>query len=313
MFLAGHTLGTPHMTVPEALRLFADVGLTGAEVIYQNGYLSGLPEGDLAEAERVRAAADAVGIRIVALTPYVTGINSVDDEERARDVARLKASVDSANVVGANRIRIYAGSWTDAPTATGPNWQSLVESLREIGDYASSRGVIACVENHFNTMTVSAEWTARLCREVDSPGVGAIYDQANLTFSHCESPDVAIALQAPWIRHVHVKDLVFTDPSRPFVASETFQVAENERAIRSRVVGDGILDWVSITKELDRIGYDGALSFEYEYRWHAQDLPDPAIGLRRSVELLGPVLEQLEAERSSIRATGAIAAQEERS
>ena len=312
MFLAGHTIGTPHATVPEALQLFADVGLHAAEVIYQDGYRSGLPEGDLGEAERARSVADSLGIRIVALTPYVTGINSLDPEERSRDLARLKASIDTASVVGADRIRIYAGSWTDTPTASAPNWRALVDSLREIGDYAASHGVVACVENHFNTMAESAEWTARLCREVDSPGVGAIYDQANLTFSHCEDPKAAIAAQAEWIRHVHVKDLVFTDPERQFVASSTFNVAEGERAVRSRVVGDGILDWPSILADLDRIGYEGALSLEYEYRWHPQDLPDPAIGLRQSVERLGPVLDRLEAARTSIAMSRAGAADDAR-
>ena len=43
MRIAGHTLGTPEQTVPEALALFAAAGLDAAELIYQDGYRSGLP------------------------------------------------------------------------------------------------------------------------------------------------------------------------------------------------------------------------------------------------------------------------------
>ena len=74
---------------------------------------------------------------------------------------------------------------------------------------------------------------------------------------------------------MHVKDLVFTDPDAPFQASETARVAASERAVRSRVVGDGIVPWGEILVALCDAGYDDVLTLEYEYRWHPQDLPEP--------------------------------------
>ena len=52
MRIAGHTLGTPEQTVPEALALFAGAGLDAAELIYQDGYRSGLPLRDRRSASR---------------------------------------------------------------------------------------------------------------------------------------------------------------------------------------------------------------------------------------------------------------------
>jgi sugar phosphate isomerase/epimerase len=72
MRLAGHTLGTPEQTVPEALALFAAAGLDSAEVIYQDDYRSGLPLRDRRTAEQARRASDDTGIPIVGLTPYTT-------------------------------------------------------------------------------------------------------------------------------------------------------------------------------------------------------------------------------------------------
>ena len=54
MRLAGHTLGTPEQTVPEALALFAAAGLDAAEVIYQDDYRSGLPLRDRQRREGAR-------------------------------------------------------------------------------------------------------------------------------------------------------------------------------------------------------------------------------------------------------------------
>ncbi|MET0701360.1 MAG: sugar phosphate isomerase/epimerase, partial [Mycobacterium sp.] len=77
MRIAGSTLGTPEQTVPEALELFAGAGLDAAEVIYQDGYRSGLPLRDQRSAERARRASQDLGVPIAGLTPYTTGINAL--------------------------------------------------------------------------------------------------------------------------------------------------------------------------------------------------------------------------------------------
>jgi sugar phosphate isomerase/epimerase len=141
-------------------------------------------------------------------------------------------------------------------------------------------------------MTQSAAETAGLVREVDHPAVRVLYDQANLTFTHDEPYAEALRIQGDLVGHVHVKDLVFTDPDAPFQATETARVAASERAVRSRVVGDGIVPWGEILSSLSALGYDDVLTLEYEYRWHPQDLPEPAVGFARSASTLRALLDQ---------------------
>src|SRR6476661_8803745 len=81
MRIAGHTLGTPEQTVPEALALFAGAGLDAAELIYQDGYRSGLPLRDRRAAAHARRVSDDLGVPIVGMTPYTTGINALDERE----------------------------------------------------------------------------------------------------------------------------------------------------------------------------------------------------------------------------------------
>lgn len=301
MKIAGHTLGTPDQTVPEAIQLFRRAGLDAAEIIYQDDYKSGLAIRDTAAAAEAAHVADAEGIEIIGLTPYTTAINALDESVRIAAVDELRSAIDTAQQVGANRIRVYSGSWQPGQDAQQKHWAQLVRSCQDLSARAEEAGVVLCAENHFGTMTQTAVDTARLVREVDSRAVRVLYDQANLTFTHDESVDDAFEVQGDLIGHVHVKDLVFKDPTAPFVASETARVHADERAVRSRVVGDGSLSWSRILRRLREVGYDDVLSLEYEYRWHPQDLDAPEVGFRRGAEHLRSLLLELDRENSTAR------------
>lgn len=297
LLLAGHTLGTPGETPAGAIKLFAGAGLDAAELIWQDGYRSGIPEsGNRAVLEDVRAACADTGLRVIGLTPYMTGLNSLDEGARAHDLKRFRACIADASALGARVVRVYAGSYTDDEAEDrGRMWDALVGSLKNLAPHAGDAGVTLVVENHFNTMTVTAQQSVDLIAAVDSPSVRILYDQANLTFTHSESPDRAVQLQAALIGHVHAKDLVFVDRDRPFSASAVANVTGEQRSVRSRVIGDGELDWADIMTRLLATGYAGAVSLEYEYRWHPQDLPEPAEGFRRGAEALRRILRDVAA------------------
>lgn len=290
MIIAGHTLGTPGRSLAEALRLFGTAGLDAAEVIYQGDYPAAITPSDRRSARQAAAIADAEGIPIVALTPYTTSINSTDTGSWQQGIDEFRGCLEAAHTVGATRVRVYAGAWHPGDTDHSRHWEQLRSALTVLAPEAADAGVVLCVENHFGTMTQTAADTARLVSEVDSPAVRVLYDQANLTFTHDETWQEAFAVQGELVGHVHVKDLVFKDPVAPFRASDTARVKAEERAVRSRVVGTGVLPWPDILTELLRRGYDDVLSLEYEYRWHPQDLPDPAIGFEDSAVALRTML-----------------------
>lgn len=293
MRLAGHTLGTPGLTIPQAIALFREAGLDAAELIYQDDYSAGLPVGDLAAARSAKSAADGEGIDVVGITPYTTSINSLADAEWTQGIDHFRGAIDVAHELGATRIRVYAGSWHPGYPDERASWERLAEALTVLAPVAHSAGAVLCVENHFGTMTQTAADTARLVREVGHPGVRVLYDQANLTFTHDEEWRAALAAQGDLIGHVHVKDLVFKAPDKAFTATETARVKAEERNVRSRIVGDGVVPWVEILPALIERGYDDVLSIEYEYRWHPQDLPEPLEGFRRSATALRAILDDV--------------------
>jgi L-ribulose-5-phosphate 3-epimerase len=294
MKIAGHTLGTPGMSVIDALHLFHDAGIHAAEIIWTNDYPAAIPEEkNAAITAEIKKTAAALSMELAGLTPYMSDFNSLDPELRRHDYQRMLACITTAAALNAPHIRVYAGSYKPGESDRDEKWAWLVDSLQRLGDHAYAAGVQLCVENHFNTMTVSAAETAALMQAVDHPGVRILYDQANLAFTHNEPYQEAIPLQQAWIAHVHVKDLVFIDPDKPFSADAVSRVKAEDRAVRSRLVGEGVLDWPAILAVLKSTGYDGFLSLEYEYRWHPQDLSEPAEGFRRSAETLNKMLSSL--------------------
>lgn len=299
MRLAGHTLGTPNHTVPQALDLFRAAGLDAAEIIYQNDYTSGLPLGDRRAAMEALKAAENTGIPIVGLTPYTTAINSLDAAEWRQGVDEFRGAIETAHLLGADRVRVYAGAWHPGDTDHSARWAQLRKALETLAPEADQAGVRLCVENHFGTMTQTAAETAALVREIAQPSVRVLYDQANLTFTHDENYEQAFAVQGDLIGHVHVKDLIFTDPNAEFRATETARVNASERAVRSRVVGSGVVPWSQILGSLLRHGYDDVLSIELEYRWHPQDLPAPEDGFRESATVLRSMLTELAEVRNA--------------
>lgn len=299
MRLAGHTLGTPDHTVPQALKLFRAAGLDAAEVIYQDDYRSGLPLGDRRAALEALQAANGEGLPIVGLTPYTTAINSLDDEEWRKAINEFRGAIETAHLLGADRVRVYAGSWHPGDNEHAARWVKLRQALETLAPEADQAGVRLCVENHFGTMTQTAADTAALVREIAHPAIRVLYDQANLTFTHDESFEQAFAVQGDLIGHVHVKDLVFTNPNAAFRATETARVNASERAVRSRVVGSGVVPWPQILAALLQHGYDDVLSIELEYRWHPQDLPVPEDGFRESAAVLRSMLSDLAEVRNS--------------
>ncbi len=286
--IAGHTMGTPEYTVLEALQLFHDIGLDGAEIVVQDGYRSGLPtECTKEELEQVKEKAKSLGLRIIALTPYNSHFNSLDEDMRQKEMESLRKVIGYAKYLGAEYIRIYAGNYVASDTdPDGKKLERLIASMKELGDDAAKEGITLVMENHFNTMTVSAAQSIQAAEAINHPNVGILYDQANLAFTLQEDYQTAIQLQTKKVNYVHVKDLKFKEGNIAFVSDEVSHPKEEDRNVITRIVGQGSLDWPAILKLLWEHGYRGWLSLEYERRWHPDDIPDASIGMKESAQYL---------------------------
>lgn len=297
MKIAGHTMGTPEYSLPEAIKFFSSVGLDGIEIIVQtDGYKCAIDlNADPSDIADVKKLLRENNLAVACLTPYLNLFNSVDEAERERECERLKKVILLAEALNAPSIRIYGGKFiTGEADPGGFKIAQLVKSMRECGEFSKSHNVRLCLENHFGTMTTTAAKSAEIVRLIDHPNVGILYDQANIAFFPAEEFEEAIGLQAGKIFHVHVKDLVYRDVAGQLVCSEVSHIKESERTVSSRIPGEGILDWPAILRSLKKTGYDGWLSLEYERRWQTIDLPHAAEGIPRAFRYIKTILDHLE-------------------
>ncbi|WP_343247311.1 sugar phosphate isomerase/epimerase family protein [Diplocloster hominis] len=293
--IAGHTMGTPEYTLIRALELFKAIGLDGAEIVVQDGYQSGIPlKAGKQELTAIREAAHDQGLEIVCLTPYFCRFNDPDPQIREQETEGIKRVLDYAVYLGARYIRIYGGNAQCPDDMQGDRRRYMIESMQTLGEAAQQAGKDLVIENHFNTMTVSAADTIRLIREIGHPCVNILYDQANLDFMGKESYGEAIGLQGEQIHYVHVKDHIYKKHTAECTASkDVSHQTEEERNVTTRIVGEGILPWPDILQALRSAGYEGWLSLEYERRWHAMDIPDASIGMKQSARYLRSYIQNL--------------------
>lgn len=295
MKIAGHTMGTPELKLEEALKLFSEIGLDAVEIVCQNGYQCGVsPDISSAAVAVIKKNIDQAGLKVSCLTPYASDFNALDETKRVKSVNEIMNCLKIATLLECPNIRIYGGALLAGDTVKiGEKRRILVETLGKLGDAAQKDGIRLVVENHFNTMTTTAANTQAIIGEIDHPAVKILYDQANLAFIKGENFQEAIRIQGQNIAYVHVKDLVFKNAAAEFKASDVTHVSEEERVVRSRIPGEGILAWPEIIERLSRSGYQGYLSLEYERRWHPDDLPVAADGMKKGREYLRSILNTL--------------------
>jgi sugar phosphate isomerase/epimerase len=280
-------MGTPDMTPVEAMRLFRSLDIDAAEIIWQNGYKSGIPEEENRDVLRaVEREITSSGLAVCGIAPYMRGLAGLDEIERQHDLHRFRRAIEDAHFLGARFLRVYAGSFFRHEAEVRQlKWQQLLRSLTELGPIADAAGATLVVENHAGTLAASAQEMVELMTSLDGvPGIGILYDQVNLTASRQEAPTEAVAMQSPWIRHTHVKDFVFDDAVD--IDDATSGRVGAPRATKSRAVGDGIEDWGTVFAEMRRTEYDETLTIEYEYRWFADELPAPESGFAQSLNAI---------------------------
>lgn len=172
---------------------------------------------------------------------YPVNIAARNMNARKRSLDVFKKAILYGAELGARYVVALAGYGTlDEDESYA--WARSVESLGILGDVADSCGVTLVLETSPReyTTTHNSKDVVRMLQEVGSPAIKGMIDTATLGFSG-ETMKQAIDDLEGNLRHIHIADGV---PNGHLV------------------LGEGVLDLVDMLKELDDIGYQGALSLE---------------------------------------------------
>lgn len=146
-------------------------------------------------------------------------LNSLDDVERGKAVAQLKANVDEAAEMGAKRVGFLSGK--DPGDADRPNaLEKLIESVKDVSAYARDQGLSLVCETFDREIDKKciigpSDYAAGFAAAVkqDFPEFGLMYDLSHqpLLFEQAEP---ALTLIKDHLVHAHVGNGV-VDPDVP--------------------------------------------------------------------------------------------------
>ena len=234
------------------------------------------PQREIADARR---RMDDLGLRLAAYDA-TNDFAWPDAVQRAEQVSRVKRAIDTAVQLGGRVVRIFAGD-----VKQGVDWHQargwVLESLRACVEYAGQAGVVLALENHGH-LAGKAEQLLDLVHSVSSSYLRLSLDPANFALAD-ERAVEAVRRLAHLAVHVHVKDV-------QEAADAGHGDAPVARSLEGRLfklvaAGDGEVGWQEIIGELQKAGYSGCLSIEYE------GPGDERTGVKRSRENLARFLQ----------------------
>ncbi len=206
------------------------------------------------KAERVRKLLADENLRLFQVTGYWQNLVSSDEAIRREAVRTVQAALKLAGWLGARGIDTGPGS----VSSHGPwfphkeNWtagsrQNLVRSLKELASVAEGNGVYLSLEGHQLVTLESAEVTASILDEVNSPRVTSDYDSANwITRETVYDTGLAVEHHFKVLgRHIiscHAKDIWI----------------ENKHALHLQdgCPGKGLMDFAVLFREIEALSPD---------------------------------------------------------
>lgn len=225
-----------------------------------------VPEGKtLADyARELREEATRVGIDIVNYTigaDFLKGSNG----DLPAEIERVKAEVDVAEILGAPGMRHDASGGWPADHAGPKSFEAaiprLAEGCRGVTEYAAEKGIKTMVENHgrFCQDSIRVE---QLVTAVDHPNFGVLIDMGNFLCAD-DDPATAVGRLMPYAFHCHAKDFHVKPGTDVFPGQGWFE-SRAGNYLRGAIIGHGNVDVLHCLKIMNREGFEGVLSIEFE-------------------------------------------------
>ena len=268
------------MNLRECMQLAKDAGFDGIELNYDlDNDLS--PKASPKDCAAVRKMADDIGIEISGLCSFLFWpypLSSNDPVKRDRGLELAGKIGRAAFDMGVENVLVVPGAvhipWRDdhEPVANDVCDERAKQAIGKLVRDAEKWKIYLNIENiFFNGYLMTPMEMNSLVDSFASPFVRVHFDTGNISmFQHAEH---WVKILGKRTKNVHLKE--FTKKGTDY-SLETF-----------RPLLDGTTNWPAVTEELDKIGYDGFLTFEYFHPyihypealvWQTSDSMDRILG-----------------------------------
>ncbi len=246
-----------------------------------------VPEGYADFASYVKALCEKAreaGLEVPILTMYADFYQRDPEEE----LKRLMKKVDAAAECGIPMMRHDVGG-AYRKDETVCSYKAIIAKvapyIRRLAEYAESKGVMTCSENHGRIMQDSYR-IEELLAAVDHKNYGFLCDMGNFGVAD-EQSDVAVSRLIQNVRYVHAKDS-FKKSGMLYNPGRGWSRTRGGNYRRATIFGHGDIPTFQILSALKSYGYDGWISIEYE------GIEDTLMALEIGMENLKRMIKDLE-------------------
>lgn len=271
------------MTVFDWIEMAADLPVDGLEM-YDGFFQSYEPD----YLEQVRSAIERrhLEMPMLCVSPDFT---IPDAAGRRKEIGREKQMIDVTAALGGRFCRVLSGQRRpEVLRAEGVRW--VVDSIRELLDYAARKNVVLAIENHYKDnywrhpeFAQKSDVYVEILDQIDSPWFGAQFDPSN-TILAGEDPIELLQKIKSRVVTMHASDRRLK-PGHTLEELRQVEDSVGYAAILSHgVIGEGLNDYPKIFEILKGVGFDGWVSIE--------DGVNGLDEIRKSAEFLLPFIRE---------------------
>ncbi len=173
-----------------------------------------------------------------------TTLGLVPPEYRTMRIDALKKWADFAKLIGTKAIIKHCGFIPE--NMTDPEFEPVVQAIKEIAEYCKSKGL----EFWFETGQETPVTLLRTIERIGTGNLGINLDPANLILYGKGNPIDSLDVFGKYVKNIHIKDGLYP--------------TDGDHLGREVKVGDGKVNFPVFLKRLKEIGFTGELIIERE-------------------------------------------------
>ena len=269
--------------IDEIIRLTKEYGAEGIDVADESGSFE-------EKMEKAKVTAESCAKHGVELACYCVGADFINGSEGdlQAEIDKVCKKVDIAEAYGFKVMR--------HDTAYGPkkgeltlrsfdsNLERIVEGCRAVTQYAKSKGIVTCTENH-GFFAQDSDRVEKIVNGVCDDNFGALVDMGNFMCAD-EAPEKAVSIMAQYAKHVHAKDFYWKSGMMDDPGEGWFKTRCKDY-LKGAIIGHGVVPVRQCLNILKSAKYDGWVAIEFE------GMEDNLKGVRIGVANLKKAIEML--------------------
>lgn len=218
---------------------------------------------------------------------YTIAADFLSDDGLDKQIKTLINELEIAKALGVKGLR-HDATWGAKPEKGIRTFQDALpiisEGCRAVTIEAEKLGIKTMVENH-GFFAQDSDRLEALVNRVNHKNFGILVDVGNFLCVD-EKPEEAVGRLASLAHHVHVKDFLYHDGVRPVFGQGWFGTRAGN-FLRGTILGHGIVNFEQTLRILWGVGYDGAVSIEFE------GVEDCMLALKWGLDNLNAAIERL--------------------